>query len=113
MIETPESIPEEIRKKINFYNGDTLGRIYRIVPNHPLRRGDLKPNLGALSSADLVKQLANPNGWHRQTAQRLLLERQDRSAIPDLKAMAGANFAGVPRTRSVAAAGSWSLDQLK
>src|SRR5579872_566981 len=26
VIETPESIPEEIRKKINFYNGDTLGR---------------------------------------------------------------------------------------
>ncbi len=88
VIETPESIPEEIRKKINFYNGDTLGRIYRIVPNHPLRKGDLKPNLGQASSAELVKQLANPNGWHRVTAQRLLLERQDRSAIPDLKGMA-------------------------
>ena len=47
VIETPESIPEEIRKKINFFNGDTLGRIYRIVPNHPLRQGNLKPNLGA------------------------------------------------------------------
>ena len=39
VIETPESIPEEIRKKINFFNGDTLGRIYRIVPNHPRRAG--------------------------------------------------------------------------
>jgi putative membrane-bound dehydrogenase-like protein len=88
VIETPESIPEEIRKKINFYNGDTLGRIYRIVPNHPLRRGGLKVNLGSLSTADLVKQLANPNGWNRETAQRLLLERQDRAAVPDLAAMA-------------------------
>ncbi|HUS08335.1 MAG TPA: PVC-type heme-binding CxxCH protein [Bryobacteraceae bacterium] len=88
VIETPESIPEEIRKHINFYNGDTMGRIYRIVPNHPLRRGDLKPGLGALSSAQLVKHLANPNGWHRTTAQRLLLERQDHSIIPDLKQMA-------------------------
>lgn len=88
VIETPESIPEEIRKKINFYNGDTLGRIYRIVPNHPQRRGDLRINLGAASSAELVKQLANPNGWHRATAQRLLLERQDRSVISDLKQMA-------------------------
>ena len=51
VIETPESIPEEIRKKIDFFKGDTLGRIYRIVPNHPLRQGDLKPNLGAASSA--------------------------------------------------------------
>ena len=89
VIETPESIPEEIRKKIDFFNGDTLGRIYRIVPNHPLRQGDLKPNLGAASSAELVKQLANPNGWHRQTAHRLLLERQDHAVIPDLKTMAG------------------------
>jgi putative membrane-bound dehydrogenase-like protein len=88
VIETPESIPEEIRRKINFYNGDTLGRIYRIVPNHPLRKGDLKPNLGAATTADLVKQLANPNGWHRLTAQRLLLERQDKSAVADLKLMA-------------------------
>ncbi len=65
-----------------------MGRIYRIVPNHPGRRGTLKPNLGSLSSSDLVKQLANTNGWHRWTAQRLLLERQDRSAIDDLKKMA-------------------------
>jgi putative membrane-bound dehydrogenase-like protein len=95
VIETPESIPEEIRKKINFYNGDTLGRIYRIVPNRPLREGNLKPNLGALSSAELVKQLANPNGWHRETAHRLLLERQDRSAVPELRKVA----AGTPEAR--------------
>jgi len=80
VIETPESIPEEIRKKIDFYKGDTMGRIYRIVPNKPLRTGNLKPGLGKLSSADLVKHLANPNGWHRFTAHRLLLERQDRLA---------------------------------
>ena len=61
VIEPPESIPEEIRKNINFYNGDTLGRIYGVVPNHPLRHGDLKPNLGALDSAGLVKMLANSN----------------------------------------------------
>ena len=88
VIETPESIPEEIRKKINFYNGDTMGRIYRIVPNHPRRKGDLKPGLGAKSSTELVAELANPNGWHRWTAHRLLLERQDKSAVPALRAMA-------------------------
>ena len=106
VIETPESIPEEIRKKIDFYNGDTLGRIYRIVPNHPLRQGDLKPNLGAASSAELVKQLANPNGWHRQTAHRLLLERQDRSVIPALQddGRQRHDFARSSRARSVAAA---------
>ena len=48
VIETPESIPEEIRKKIDFYKGDTMGRIYRIVPNKPRRTGNLKPDLGRL-----------------------------------------------------------------
>ena len=91
VIETPESIPEEIRKKINFYNGDTLGRIYRIVPNRSPVHRNLQPGLGALSSTDLVAQLASPNGWNRWTAHRLLLERQDRAAIPRLQAMAASN----------------------
>jgi len=66
VIETPESIPRRFRKKIDFFNGDTLGRIYRIVPNHPLRRGDLKPDLASVNSAQLLLLLANPNGWHRR-----------------------------------------------
>lgn len=107
VIETPESIPEEIRKKINFYNGDTLGRIYRIVSNHPARRGDLKVDLGALSSADLVKQFNNPNGWHRLTAQRLLLERQDRAVVPDLKAMAAGGATPEARMHAL-----WMLNAL-
>ena len=89
VIEGPAFIPEEIRKKLNFLATATPWAAFtESSANHPLRRGDLKPNLGSLSSADLVKQLANPNGWHRWTAHRLLLERQDRSAVPDLKAMA-------------------------
>ncbi len=84
-IETPESIPEAIKKDMDFWSGDTLGRIYRIVPNKPLRKRGLKPNLGAADTAELVRQLANPNGWHRQTAQRLLVDRQDRGAVPLLK----------------------------
>jgi putative membrane-bound dehydrogenase-like protein len=91
VIETPESIPEEIRKKIDFYKGDTMGRIYRIVSNKPRRTGNLKPDLGRRSSAELVAQLANENGWHRVTAQRLLLERQDKSAVPDLRKLAQAS----------------------
>jgi putative membrane-bound dehydrogenase-like protein len=90
VIETPESIPEEIRKKIDFYNGDTMGRIYRIMPNHPRRKGDWKTNLGAMNSSELVTQLSNSNGWNRGTAQRLLLERQDHAVTNDLKKMATA-----------------------
>ena len=40
VIETPESIPEEIRKKIDFFKGDTLGRIYRIAQPPTTRCGE-------------------------------------------------------------------------
>src|SRR5439155_20645972 len=88
VIESPEYIPDAIKKCIDINRGDDKGRIYRIAPNHPLRRGGLKVNLGSASIADLVKQIENPNGWNRETAHRLLLERQDRSAAPLLADLA-------------------------
>ena len=39
------------------------------------------------SAAELVKLLADPDAWWRETAQRLLFERQDRSVVPALQAM--------------------------
>jgi putative membrane-bound dehydrogenase-like protein len=87
-IETPESIPEQIKKSMNFWSGVDKGRIYRIVPNHPLRQRDLKPNLGKATTAELVEQLSSTNGWHRQTAQRLLFERQDKATVPLLQEVA-------------------------
>jgi putative membrane-bound dehydrogenase-like protein len=87
-IEQPESIPEELKKNIDFMSGSDRGRIFRISPVHPLRQRDLKPKLGKARSAQLVELLASTSGWHRQTAHRLLLERQDRSVIPQLRQMA-------------------------
>ncbi len=88
-IETPESIPEEIKKGMDFYAGDTMGRIFRITSNSPRnllgKQRDLQPRLGSFSVENLVETLANTNGWHRTTAQRLIVERQDKSAIPLLK----------------------------
>ena len=70
------SIPEEAQAVIDLNSGWDRGRIYRIVPdgftqpNEPVRLGDL-------STTELVALLKHPNGWHRQTAGRLLYERQD------------------------------------
>src|SRR5690606_30344064 len=60
-----------------------LGRIYRIV-HRTTRRGE-RPALSAESSARLVERLSHPNGWWRDTAQRLLVERGDRSLVPMLE----------------------------
>ena len=74
-IETPESIPEEIKKGMDFYAGDTMGRIFKIVSNKEQTTRNLKPNLSDTTTEELVKFLEHPNGWHRLTAQRLLVER--------------------------------------
>ncbi|PHN02368.1 PVC-type heme-binding CxxCH protein [Flavilitoribacter nigricans] len=83
-IETPVSIPEDLKADMDFYNGSQHGRIYRIVPkNNP--RPVIRPNLAEKTSTELVELLTHANQWHRLTAQRLLLERQDTSAGAQLK----------------------------
>lgn len=106
-IETPESIPEEIKKDMDFWSGSTMGRIYRIVPNHPRRKRDLRPSLSKATPAQLVEHLASTNGWHRMTAQRLLLERQDRSVAPQLREMAAKSSDPLARAHAL-----WMLSGL-
>lgn len=63
-----------------------LGRIYRLVfEGKPLGQ---MPRMSNSDSAELVNHLTHPNGWWRDTAQRLLVERRDQSVVPDLRAMA-------------------------
>lgn len=63
-----------------------LGRIYRIVPQS-WRRTPV-PDLASATSGALVAELGHANGWRRDTAQRLLVERRDRSVAGDLLALA-------------------------
>ena len=86
VIEHPEWIPPEMMKDLDLYAGSKRGRIYKVVPDG-LERG-ARPKLNEASPADLVAQLSNANLWWRITAQRLLVERQDRSVVPALQALA-------------------------
>ena len=79
------------------------GRIFRIV--HDTTRRDKRPALSTASTSDLIGALSHPNGWWRDTAQRLLVERRDKSAVAPLKALA--ESAKDPRTRLHAL---WTLD---
>lgn len=65
--------------------GVHLGRIYRIVSEDRAPAAFLQ--LSQESSVQLVARLAHPNGWIRDTAQRLLVERGDRAAVPALLAV--------------------------
>lgn len=81
-IETPVSIPEDLKQDMDFAQGEAYGRIWRIYPKTGPKRTVALPDLTAKKSEELVALLAHPNPWWRLTAQRLLLERQDRSTIP-------------------------------
>jgi mono/diheme cytochrome c family protein len=81
------------------------GRIYRVV--HESTRRAPGPSLSGQSSARLVELLAHPNGWWRDTAQRLLVERGETSALGALKK--AASSAAEPSTRLHAL---WTLDGL-
>ena len=91
VIEHPLSLPPVIKKHLDLTSGRDRGRVYRVVPDG-FRQPSL-PRLGSASTAELVATLADPNGWHRETAARLLLERQDRSAVPALEKLAAASVA--------------------
>jgi mono/diheme cytochrome c family protein/glucose/arabinose dehydrogenase len=84
---------------------DSYGRIYRIV--HDTTRRDLTPLSAKTTSTQLIQLLSHPNGWRRDMAQRLLVERNDKSIVPALRKLA--QGATDVRTRLHAL---WTLDAL-
>lgn len=76
-------VPLDVFKKIDYTRGRDRGRIYRIVPDGFQR--PRKPALSGFSTAALVSLLEHRGGWWRDTAQRLLLEREDPGAIDPLR----------------------------
>ncbi|GAB2515293.1 DUF7133 domain-containing protein [Spirosoma aerophilum] len=81
------------------------GRIWRIVPeNWQPAKGK---KLSAASSTELVAELANPDGWHRDMAQRLLIERNDQEVIPALTDLARKGTTNLGRFHSL-----WTLEGL-
>jgi len=83
-----------------------LGRIYRVV--HETTKRDTTTGAGGkLTTTQLVDLLSHPNGWWRETAQRLLIERGDRSGVPALTKLVSS--AKEPRTKLHAL---WTLDGL-
>jgi putative membrane-bound dehydrogenase-like protein len=74
IIEHPEWIPKLMQEHIDLRAGEEKGRIYRIRPDPGKPRKFQR--LDTMSEAGLVEALMSPNGWTRDTAQRLLKERQ-------------------------------------
>jgi putative membrane-bound dehydrogenase-like protein len=78
VIEHPLSLPPQIKQHLDLTSGRDRGRIYRIVADGFEARAT--PKLATAETPELVALLAHPNAWHRETAARLLYERQDAAA---------------------------------
>jgi mono/diheme cytochrome c family protein len=81
------------------------GRIYRLTYDGMKRRE--KPHMLEETPAQLVAHLSDPNGWWRDTAQKLLVLRGDKSVVPALVAMARQNDNPLARLHAL-----WTLEGL-
>lgn len=103
ILEHPEWISPEMQARVNLRAGDDRGRIYRISPRGVPRRS--VPNLSGLGTAGLVAALDSPNGWQRDTVQRLLVRRRDPQAAAGLRGLMALNHRPQVRVQALATLG--------
>jgi putative membrane-bound dehydrogenase-like protein len=101
-IEHPWSIPDDIHAQLDLLSGRDRGRIYRLAPRG--FQAPPPPRLGRAGTAELVATLENPNAWWRETAHRLLFERQDPAAVEPLRRLLRTSSRPVARLAAL-----WSL----
>jgi mono/diheme cytochrome c family protein len=76
-----------LRARVDQYQLDKLhsmGRVWRLS-YESLGRDKTVPRMNTQTAAQLVGNLSHPNGWWRDTAQQLLILKQDKSVVPALK----------------------------
>ena len=98
-----------LRKRIDQYGLDKIvrhGRIWRLTYEGMPRRAD-QPHMLDEAAAQLVEHLKDPNGWWRDTAQQLLVLKQDKSVVPALKAMTADTSNQLARIHAM-----WTLEGL-
>jgi putative membrane-bound dehydrogenase-like protein len=84
VIETPLSLPEDLKKQLNLESRGR-GRIWRVAPTG--FKPEKQPDFSALKPPQLAEELISPNPWRRITAQRLHVEREERAAVPTIRGL--------------------------
>ena len=85
--------------------GIHYGRLYRVVST--AKQPVAFARLSTETPAALVRRLSDANGWVRDTAQRLLVERGDRSVVPALVQVVQAGSNPLARIHAL-----WTLEGL-
>jgi putative membrane-bound dehydrogenase-like protein len=99
VIEHPEWIPKDVQKKLDLRAGHDKGRLYRVYPAAKKLREI--PNLTKLDTAGLVAALDAPGSWQRDMVQQLVIERQDKAAVPLLETMAAKSLRALARMQAL------------
>jgi mono/diheme cytochrome c family protein len=98
-----------LRKKVDQYELDkqhNWGRVWRIMHESKAPKY-AAPRMYAETAAQLVGHLEHPNGWWRDTAQKLLVLRRDKTVVPALHTMAGGSRNQLARIHAL-----WTLEGL-
>jgi mono/diheme cytochrome c family protein len=98
-----------LRRKVAQYDLDkqhNMGRIWRITYDG-MSPDRTQPRMYSETAAQLVTHLTHPNGWWRDTAQKLLVLKQDKSVVPALKTMAQTSENALGRIHAM-----WTLEGL-
>lgn len=100
----PGSYLRKVIDKWGIHKNVQQGRIYRLT--HDTFRPDKQPRMLDETTEELVAHLAHPNGWWRDTAQKLIILRKDRdSVIPLLEKHVRENKSELGRLHAL-----WTLE---
>ena len=86
VIEHPDWMPAELKTRKDLHDGSDRGRIWRVTsvePSNVQERPD-EP-IGQLVTKEVIELLEHRNAWHRDTAMRVLLERNPHEVLDALK----------------------------
>jgi len=107
VIEHPEWTSRQVYESDEIYEGNDLGRIYRVTPIEGQALPIPRLRLSQASDEELAGHLEKPNVWWRRTAQRLLVERKSTKVAPLLQETALTGRSPLARLHAL-----WTLDGL-
>ncbi len=82
IIEDYSAIPRYLQQQYGLIAGQDMGRIWRLTHDDIQRTPPA--DMSHLSAVELASEIASPHYWRRNTARRLIIEREHKLAVPEL-----------------------------